>query len=267
MLASPAFARPLWPSVPPLDVSRGARARVHTFSFDGAAARDSLHVIELLDQLIVVSVNERAIAWRDLDQWCRVFAKPFARRYATSPSGGRLDGERSNFGGMPTPDRARAGIEIISGEPIEVRRIARVGGEWVIVGLPRDRILITGDIVVNGSPDRRYRDQTMEQRAALTLCQSLPYKRILPSRGRPVGVNSTSRCRPRSQTAGFRLRASRAACFQSKTLRRPPSAHDHEITRQWQPSRTNAQRTGRIRSDWVLTLSEGCEKVDTGFSQ
>jgi hypothetical protein len=191
MLASPAFARPLWPSVPPLgfrvDVSRGARARVHTFSFDGAAARDSLHVIELLDQLIVVSVNERAIAWRDLDQWCRVLAKPIARRYATSPRGGRLDGERSNFGGMPTPDRARAGIEIISGEPIEVRRVARVGGEWVIVGLPRDRILITGDIVVNGSPDRRYRDQTMEQRAALTLCQSLPYTRILPSRGRPGG--------------------------------------------------------------------------------
>jgi hypothetical protein len=191
MLASPAFARPLWPSVPPLgirvDVSPGARARVHTFSFDGAAARDSLHVIELLDRLIVVSVDERAIAWRDLDQWCRLFAKPIARRYATSPSGGRLDGERSNFGGMPTPDRARAGIEIISGEPIEVRRVARVGGEWVIVGLPRDRILITGDIVVNGSPDRRYRDQTMEQRAALTLCQSLPYTRILPSRGRPGG--------------------------------------------------------------------------------
>jgi len=88
---------------------------------------------------------------------------------------------------MPTPDRARAGIEIISGEPIEVRRVARVGGEWVIVGLPRDRILITGDIVVNGSPDRRYRDQTMEHRAALTLCQSLPYTRILPSRGRPGG--------------------------------------------------------------------------------
>lgn len=191
MLASPAFARPLWPSVPPLgirvDVPRGARARVHTFWFDVAAARDSLHVIELLDQLIVVSVNERAIAWRDLDQWCRVFAKPIGRRYATSPSGCRVDGERSSFGGMRTPHRARAGIEIISGEPIEVRRVARVGGEWVIIGLPRDRILITGDIVVNGSPGRRYRDQTMEQRAALTLCQSLPYTRILPSRGRPGG--------------------------------------------------------------------------------
>jgi hypothetical protein len=51
MLVSAAFARPFWPSVPPLgirvDVSRGARARVHTFSFDGAA-RDSLHVIEWL---------------------------------------------------------------------------------------------------------------------------------------------------------------------------------------------------------------------------
>jgi hypothetical protein len=190
-VASPAFARPLWPSVPPLgirvDVSRGARARVHTFSFDGAAAQDSLHVIELLDQLIVVGVNERAIAWRDLDQWCRVFAKPIARRYATSPGGGCLEDERSNFAGMPTPDRARAGIEIISGEPIEVRRVARGSGEWVLVGLPRDRILITGDIVVNGSPDQRYRGQTMEQRAAIALCQSLPYTRILPSSGRPAG--------------------------------------------------------------------------------
>jgi hypothetical protein len=178
MLASPALARPLWLSAPSpgirLDVSPGARARVYTFSFDAAAARDSLHVIEL-------SVDERAIASRDLDQWCRVFAKPIARRYATSPSGGRLDGE------LPTPDRARAGIEIISGEPIEVRRIARVGGGWVLVGLPRDRILITGEIVVNGSPDGRYRDHAMEQRAALTLCQSLPYTRILPSRGRPGG--------------------------------------------------------------------------------
>jgi hypothetical protein len=191
MLASPTFARPLWSSVPSLgirvDVSQGARAQVHTFSFEGAAARDSLHVIELLDQLIVVGVNERAIAWPDLDQWCRVFAKPIARRYATSPSGGRLDGERSNFGSMPTPDHARAGIEIISGEPIEIRRVPRMGSEWVIVGLPRDRILITGDIVVNGSPDRRHRDETMEQRAALALCQSLPYTRILPSRGRPGG--------------------------------------------------------------------------------
>jgi hypothetical protein len=166
MLASPAFARPLWLSVPPLgvrvDVSQGARARVHTLSFDGTAARDSLHVIELLDQLIVVSVNEQVIARHDLDHWCRVFAKPIARRYATSPSGGRLDGERSNFGGMPTPDHARAGIEIISGEPIEIRRVARVGGEWVIVGLPRDRILITGDIVVNGPTDRRYRELTKD---------------------------------------------------------------------------------------------------------
>jgi hypothetical protein len=34
-----------------------------------------------------------------------------------------------------------------------VRRVARVGGEWVLVDLPRDRILITGDIIVNGSPD------------------------------------------------------------------------------------------------------------------
>jgi hypothetical protein len=100
MLASPAFARPLWPSVPPfgirVDVSWGARARVHTFSFDEAAARDSVHVIELLDKLIVVDVNERAIAWRDLGQWCRIFGKPIARRYATSPSDGCLDGERSN---------------------------------------------------------------------------------------------------------------------------------------------------------------------------
>jgi hypothetical protein len=58
MLASPAFARPLWPSVLPpgirVDVPRGTRARVHALSFDGAAARNSLHVIELLDQLIVV---------------------------------------------------------------------------------------------------------------------------------------------------------------------------------------------------------------------
>jgi hypothetical protein len=177
--------------VPPpgirVDVSRGARARVHTFSFDEAAARDSIHVIELLDQLIVVSANERAIAWRDLDQWCQVFTKPVARVYATSPSGDRPDGELSNFGDMPSPNRARAGIEIISGEPIEVRRVARVGGEWVIVGLPRDRILITGDIVVNGSPDRRYPAQTVQHRAALTLCQSLPYTRILPSRGPPGG--------------------------------------------------------------------------------
>jgi hypothetical protein len=157
------------------------------FWFDGAAAQDSLHVIELLDQLLVASVNERAIAWRDLDQWCRIFAKPVARRYATSPSGGRPDGEQSNVGDMPSPDRARAGIEIVSGEPIEVRRLARVGGEWIIVGQPRDRILITGDIVVNGSADGRSSDQTMEQRAALTLCQSLPYTRILPSRGRPGG--------------------------------------------------------------------------------
>lgn len=191
MLASPAFARPHWPSAPPLDVrvdvSRGARASVHTFSFDTGAARDSVHVIELLDQLIVVSVDERAIGWPDLDQWSRVFAKPIARRYATSPSTGRPDGKRSNFGSMPTADRAQAGIEIISGEPIEVRRVPRVGGEWVMVGLPRDRILITGDIVVNGSPDRRYRHQMMERRAALTLCRSLPYTRILPSRGRPGG--------------------------------------------------------------------------------
>jgi hypothetical protein len=62
-----------------------------------------------------------------------------------------------------------------------------VGGEWVIVGLPRDRILITGDIVVNGFPNRRYRYQKMERCAALMLCQSLPYTRILPSRGRPGG--------------------------------------------------------------------------------
>jgi hypothetical protein len=88
---------------------------------------------------------------------------------------------------MPTPDRAWSGIEIISGEPIEVRRLARVGGEWVMVGLLRDSILITGDIVVNASPDMRSRDQTMERRAALTLCQSLPYTRILPSVGRPGG--------------------------------------------------------------------------------
>jgi hypothetical protein len=186
MLASQTFAQPLWPSVPPLgarvDVSRGARARVHTFSFDGAAARDSIHVIELLDQLIVVCINERAIASSDLDQWCRVFAKPIERRYATSPGGGLLDGERSNFRGETTLDRARAGIEIVSGEPIEVRRVARAGGEWVMVGLPRDRILITGDIVVNGSPDRQYRDQPTEQHAALTLCQSLPYY-PLPNRG------------------------------------------------------------------------------------
>jgi hypothetical protein len=127
------------------------------------------------------------ISWRGLDQWCRLLAKPIARRYATSPNGDRRDGERSNFGGMLTPDCARAGIEIIGGEPIEVRRVSRGDGEWVIVGLPRDRILITGDIVVNGSPDGRYRHQTLEQRAALTLCQSLPYTRILPARGRPGG--------------------------------------------------------------------------------
>jgi hypothetical protein len=191
MLASPAFARPLWPSVPPprirVDISRGARARVHTFSFDGAAGQDSLHIIELLDRLIVVSVDGLAFARPDLGQWWRIFAKPVARRYATSPGGGRPDDERSNFGSLPTPDRARAGIGIISGEPIEVRRVARAGGERVMVGLPRDRILITGDIVVNGSPDSRYRDQTTEHRAALTLCQSLPYTRILPSRGRPGG--------------------------------------------------------------------------------
>ena len=191
MLASPAFAGPLEPSQAQLsilvDVSQGARARVHTFSFDEAEARDSFHVIELLDQLIVVGGNEGAIAWRDLDERCRIFAKPISRRYATSSSGGRLDGEPSNFGAFLTPDRARAGIEIISGEPIEVRRLARERGEWIIVGLPRDRILITGDIVVNGSPDRRYRHQPMAHRAALMLCQSLPYTRILPARGRPGG--------------------------------------------------------------------------------
>jgi hypothetical protein len=83
MLASPTFAQPLWPSVPPLgirvDVSRGARARVHTFSFDGAAARDSLHVIELLDQLIVVSVNERAIAWDER------IKSPVSRGHTSNP--------------------------------------------------------------------------------------------------------------------------------------------------------------------------------------
>jgi hypothetical protein len=191
MLASPLFGRPLWPSTPRLgvrvDISRGARARVHTISFDEPAARDSLHVIELLDRLVVVSVSEQAIVQRDLDRWCRAFAKPITRRYSTSPSGDHLDGERSNFGGAPTADRAQAGIEIISGEPIEIRRVARAGGERLMVGLPRDRILITGKIVVNGSPDRRYRGQTIEERAALTLCQNLPYTRILPSRGRPGG--------------------------------------------------------------------------------
>jgi hypothetical protein len=152
-----------------------------------AEARDSFHVIELLDQLIVVGGNEGAIAWRDLDEWCRTFAKPISHRYATSSSGSRLDGEPPNFGAFLTPDRARAGIEIISGEPIEVRRLARGRGEWIIVGLPRDRILITGDIVVNVSPGRRYRHQPMAQRAALLMCRSLPYTRILPARGRPGG--------------------------------------------------------------------------------
>ena len=191
MLASPAFAGPLEPPAPRLsirvDVSQGARARVHTFSFDEAEARDSFHVIELLDQLIVVGGNEGAIARCDLDEWCRTFPKPVSRRYATSSSGSRLDGEPSNFGAFLTPDGARAGIEIISGEPIEVRRLARGRGEWIIVGLPRDRILITGDIVVNVSSDRRYRHQSMAQRAALMMCQSLPYTRILPARGRPGG--------------------------------------------------------------------------------
>jgi hypothetical protein len=191
MLASPTFAGPLEPPVPQLrirvDVSQGARARVHTFSFDEAEARDSFHVIELLDQLIVVGGNEGAIAWRYLEKWCRTFAKPIFRRYATSSSGSRLDSEQSNFDAFLTPNRARAGIEIISGEPIEVRRLARGRGEWIIVGLPRDRILITGDIVVNVSPGRRYRHQPMPQRAALMMCQSLPYTRILPARGRPGG--------------------------------------------------------------------------------
>jgi hypothetical protein len=191
MLTSPAFAGPLEPWQAQLsilvDVSQGARARVHTFSFDEAEARDSFHVIELLDQLIVVGGNEGAIAWRDLDERCRIFAKPISRRYVTSSGGGRLDGEPSDFGAFLMPDRVRAGIEIISGEPIEVRRLARGRGEWIIVGLPRDRILITGDIVVNGSPDRRYWHQPMAQRAALILCQSLPYIRILPARGRPGG--------------------------------------------------------------------------------
>jgi hypothetical protein len=86
--------------------------------------------------------------------------------YTTSRSSDRLGGERSNFGGILTPDDARAGIEIISGEPIEIRRVGRVGGEWVLVGLPRDRILITGDIVADGTFDRRYH-QAMERRAAL----------------------------------------------------------------------------------------------------